>query len=154
MRLLIIAGVLALAAGAFLVAPAEAAPDNKRTTSFEVSCDEPIGDVTVSSNGGGAVFTEDGQVLLAKRLSGTTAITITVEGGPTISFDEPFEAGAKGSGFEGRLVDCTFTQQFQDAFTLTKKDVAGLGLSDSFIGANATITGTTTGSAEVVAPGS
>jgi hypothetical protein len=145
---------MALFASAFAAPPAEAAPDNKKTTSFPVSCDEPIGDVTASSNGGGAVFTEDGQVLLAKRLSGTTAITISVEGGPTVSFDEPFEAGAKGSGFEGRLVDCTFTQQFEDQFTLSKKDVADFGLGNQFIGATATVTGTTTGTAQVVAPGS
>jgi hypothetical protein len=94
-------------------------------------------------------------VLLAKQIIGVTTGTIGIEGGPTIQLPaEPFEEGAKGAGFEGRLVTCTFTQDFQDTFRLTKKDVAFLELGPSFIGATATVTGTTTGTAEVVAPGS
>ena len=132
MRLLILAGALLAGAGLFGGMSAEAAPDNKKTFTFDVSCDAPLDDITtVSGNGGGAVFTEDGQVLLAKRISGTTAITISIQGGPTISFDEPFEAGAKGKGFEGNLVSCDFTQQFEDQFTLSKKDVADFQLGNS-----------------------
>jgi hypothetical protein len=153
---LIAAGVLALVVGAAITATAAAAPDNKKTFTFDVSCDPPLQDVTtVSGNGIGAVFTEDGQVLLAKRISGVTNATISVEGGPTIPLPpEPFEAGAKGTGFEDRLVTCDFTQEFVDTFTLKKKDVAFLELGPEFIGRTATVTGTTTGTAEVVAPGS
>ena len=156
MRKLIVAGVLAMGAGILGVLPAAAAPDNKNTFSFDVSCDPPLQDVTtVSGNGSGAVFTEDGQVLLAKRISGVSSATISVGGGPTITLPpEPFEAGAKGKGFEGRLVRCEFTQEFQDTFTLAKKDLAFLDLGPEFLGATATVTGNTTGTAEVVAPGS
>jgi hypothetical protein len=156
MRVMLVAGVLALAVGAFAAMPAAATPDNKNTFSFDVSCDPPLQDVTtVSGNGSGAVFTEDGQVLLAKRISGVTEVTISVEGGPTIPLPpEPFEAGAKGKGFEGRLTTCTFTQEFVDTFTLKKKDLAFLELGQEFLGATATITGTTTGTADVMAPGS
>jgi len=156
MRKLIVAGVLAMGAGILGVLPAAAAPDNKNTFAFDVSCDPPLQDVTsVSGNGSGAVFSEDGQVLLAKRLSGTTNATISVEGGPTIPLPpDSFEAGARGGGFEGRLVTCEFTQEFQDTFTLGKKDLAFLELGPEFLGATATVTGTTTGVAEVVAPGS
>jgi hypothetical protein len=154
MRVLILAGALALAAGAFGMLPAQAAPDNKNTTTFEASCDEPIGDVIVSTVGNGAVFTEDGQVLLAKRISGISNATLSVEAGPTIPLPpETFEVGANGGGFEGRLVSCDFTQEFVDTFTLKKKDVAFLELGNEFIGATATVTGSTTGTAEVIAPG-
>jgi hypothetical protein len=156
MKKLIVAGVLAAALGAGFAASAAAAPDNKNTFTFDVSCDAPLQDVTtVSGNGSGAVFTEDGQVLLAKRISGTSTATISVEGGPTIPLPpDSFEAGARGGGFEGRLVTCEFTQEFQDTFTLGKKDLAFLELGPEFLGATATVTGTTTGTAEVVAPGS
>jgi hypothetical protein len=156
MRVMLIAGVMALGIGAFGAIPAVAAPDNKNTFSFDVSCDPPLENVTsVSATGGGAVFTEDGQVLLAKRISGTSTATISVEGGPTIPLPpDSFEAGARGGGFEGRLVTCEFTQEFQDTFTLGKKDLAFLELGPEFLGATATVTGTTTGTAEVVAPGS
>jgi hypothetical protein len=156
MRMFIVAGVLAVAVGVSFAATAAAAPDNKNTFSFDVSCDPPLDDVTsVSANGGGAVFTEDGQVLLAKRISGVSNATISIEGGPTIPLPpEPFEAGARGKGFEGRLVTCDFTQEFVDTFTLKKRDVTFLELGPEFIGATATVTGTTTGTAEVTAPGS
>jgi hypothetical protein len=152
---MLLATVLALATSAIGVIPAAAAPDNKNTITFDVSCDPPLEDVTtVSGNGSGAVFTEDGQVLLAKRISGVTNLTISVNGGPTITPPpEPFEAGAHGTGFEERLVTCEFSQEFTDTFTLKKKDVAFFELGNEFIGATATVTGITTGTAEVVAPG-
>jgi hypothetical protein len=155
MRKFVVAGMMAMVLSLGLAATAVAAPDNKNTFSFEVSCDPPLEDVTtVSGNGGGAVFTEDGQVLLAKSVSGVSNATISIEGGPTIPLPtESFEEGARGGGFEERLVTCEFTQDFVDTFTLSKKDVGFLELGDEFIGATATITGTTTGIAEVVAPG-
>jgi hypothetical protein len=151
-----VAGVLAAILGVSFAATAAAAPDNKNTFSFDVSCDPPLQDVTtVSGNGGGAVFTEDGQVLLAKRISGISNATISIEGGPTIPLpSQPFEVGARGGGFEGRLVSCDFTHDFVHTFTLKKKDVAFLELGPEFIGATATVTGTTTGTAEVTAPAS
>jgi hypothetical protein len=155
MRKFVVAGIMAMLLSVGLAATAVAAPDNKNTFSFEVSCDPPLEDVTiVSGNGNGAVFAEDGQVLLAKRVSGVSNFTISVEGGPTITPPpEAFEEGARGGGFEERLVTCEFTQEFVDTFTLKKKDLAFLELGDEFLGATATITGTTTGTAEVVAPG-
>jgi hypothetical protein len=153
---LLVLGMLSLTAVAFGTSTASAAPDNKNTFSFEVSCDPPLEDVTtVSGNAGGAVFTEDGQVLLAKSVSGVSNATISIEGGPTLALPpESFEEGARGQGFEGRLVTCDFTQEFEDTFTLKKKDLAFLELGPEFLGATATISGITTGTAEVVAPGS
>jgi hypothetical protein len=155
MRKFVAAGVMGIVLSLGLAATAVAAPDNKNTFSFEVSCDPPLEDVTtVSGNGSGAVFTDGAQVLLAKSVSGVSNATISIEGGPTIPLPaESFEEGAKGKGFEERLVTCEFSQEFVDTFTLKKKDLAFLELGDEFLGATATITGTTTGTAEVVAPG-
>jgi hypothetical protein len=156
---LIVAGIMAAILRVSFAATTVAAPDNGNTQSFDVSCDAPIGDITVTQIGRGqgdrVVFTEDGQVLVAKRVSGINSATISVEGGPTIPLPpEPFEEGSQGTGFEGRLVSCDFTIEFQDTFTLKKRDLAFLELGTEFLGATATVTGTTTGTAEVVAPGS
>ena len=154
-RVLISAGVLALMVGLFGIGSAQAAPDNKKTTTFDVSCDPPLGDLTVSSNGSGpVVFTEDGQVLVAKHITGTSNATLAVEGGPTIPLEpQQFTEGGNGNGPKRDLVSCDFTIQFEFQFTLKAKDAAAFGLSDSFIGATATITDTTTGTAEVLVPG-
>jgi hypothetical protein len=153
----VLAGILPVLLSVVFVVSVAAAPDNKNTQSFDVSCDEPIGDITVSQNSDNSptVFSEDGQVFVAKRITGTNNATITVEGGPTISLPpETFEEGSQGQGFEARLVSCEFTIEFEDTFTLKKRDVAFLGLGPEFIGATATFSGSTTGTAEVIVPGS
>jgi hypothetical protein len=148
---------MALTAGLVSIVPAAAAPDNKNTTSFEVNCDEPIGDVTVSENGQGqgdtVVFTQDGQVLVAKGIVGTSDATLAIESGPTIPLgEESFEDGIPGSGFEDRLVSCDVTIEFEDTFRLSKKFAEFLELPE-FAGALATVTGTLDGMAEVIVPG-
>ena len=159
MRLLILAPFLAIAVfGASSIMPAAAAPDNKNTTSFDVSCAEPLGDVTTVSTIGNSsadvVFTTDGDVLVAKHISATSTDTLTVEGGPTIPLGESsFEGGAKGGGFQDRLISCDFTIESQNTFRLSKRAVAFFELGDEFIGATATISSTLTGTAEVIAPG-
>jgi hypothetical protein len=158
MQKLIVVGVLFTMLAIGFAATTAAAPDNNNTQSFDVSCDAPIGDITVTQiaqgQGDRVVFTEDGQVVVAKRVSGINSATISVEGGPTILLPpEPFEDGSQGTGFEGRLVSCDFTIEFQDTFTLKKRDLAFLELGPEFIGAIATFAGSTTGTAEVIIPG-
>ena len=137
--------------------PAVAAPDNKNTVTFEADCDD-LGAITVSEiaqgQGGGAVFTEDGQVVIAKSISGTFEGSLTVTGGPTINFPpETFEVVGKGKGYADRLQACDFTQTFTDQFILDAQAVADFGLGDEFIGATATFTGTSSGTAQVIVPG-
>src|SRR5688572_19540591 len=107
-----IAVVGALALAAFGVAhSATAAPDNKNTESFPVTC-AGLGTFTVSTVGDNSAtaFGPDGQVFVAKQISGTATLTFDIEGGPTIGpIVEPFEEGAQGGGFEGRLIECSFT---------------------------------------------
>jgi len=154
----VLPGILPVLLSVVFVATAAAAPDNKNTQSFDVSCDAPVGDIAVTQiargQGDRVVFTEDGQVLVAKRISGINSATVSVEGGPTMSFPpESFEEGSQGNGFEGRLVSCDFTIEFQDTFTLKKRDLAFLELGNEFLGATATFTGSTSGTAEVIVPG-
>ena len=155
LRSLLIIPITALAALAFAL-PAAAAPGNDNVGSFEADC-EGIGPITVFENqrgqGGGTVFTEDGQVIIAKSISATGFAEFAVEGGPTFVLPEEFEEGANGGGFEDRLVSCDFTQTFTDEFTVDKKFAAEFGLDPSFIGATVTITGETTGTARVFFPG-
>ena len=77
-----------------------------------------------------------------------------MQGGPTINFPvEEFAEGSKGHGFSYRLTSCDFTNTFSDTFTLTAEDVAQFQISDTYIGATATFTGTNSGTAEVLIPG-
>jgi hypothetical protein len=151
LKYLLVIPIVALAALAFTL-PAAAAPDNKNVGSFEADC-EGIGPITIFESGGGATFTEDGQRIVAKRVSGTGFAEFVVEGGPTFVLPQDFEEGSNGKGFEGRLVSCDFTQEFVDEFTVDKKFAAEVGLDPSFIGATVTVTGEISGTAEVMFPG-
>ena len=75
-------------------------------------------------------------------------------GGPTIDFPpEPFvDHDTKGRGFRDRLTTCEFTASFSFTFTLSAQDVAQFQISDTYIGATATITGTTSGTTQVLTP--
>jgi len=156
MRLLILAPALALLVlGASSALPAAAAPEhNKNATTFDVSC-EGLGDFEVTSvENASAAFDPDGRVLVAKHIEGTFAGSLAVQGGPTINFPpEEFEEGSNGRGFRDRLISCDFTDTFSDTFKLTAEDVAFFELDESFIGADATFTGTNSGTAEVIVPG-
>jgi hypothetical protein len=152
LKYLLVIPIVALAALAFTL-PAAAAPDNKHTTSFEADC-EGIGTITVFESRGGATFTEDGQRIIAKRVSGSGFTEFAVEGGPTFVLPEEFEEGSKGKGFEDSLVSCDFTQTFMDEFIVDKKFAEEVGLDPSFIGATVTVTGEINGTAEVLFPGS
>jgi hypothetical protein len=155
LRSLLVIPIIALTALAFVL-PAGARPDNKNTGSFEADC-EGIGPITVfeniRGNGGGVVFTEDGQVIVAKRISGSGFVEFAVEGGPTFVLPEEFEEGSKGKGFQDRLVSCDFTQTFVDEFIVDEEFAEEFGLDPSFIGATVTVTGEINGTAEVFFPG-
>lgn len=149
----------ALVAVFALAVPAVAAPDNKNTAEVEVSCDQPLGELTVTiidRSSSVTAFTEDGQVLVIKHGLFEGLITIEVEGGPTIGpFPESFElASAKGGGFANQLVDCTGVYTFEDTFDLTRRDLAFFGLGDEFLGATTTVSGTFDFELGVIVPGS
>ena len=142
-----------------MAVPAVAAPDNQNTAEVQVSCDQPVGEVTVTiidRSSSVTAFTEDGQVLVIKHGLFEGLITIEVEGGPTIGpFPESFElASAKGGGFADQLVDCTGVFAFEETFDLKRRDLAFLGLGDEFLGATTTVSGTFDFELEVIIPGS
>ena len=158
MRLMILAPVLALALlGASSALPASAAPEhNKNATTFDVSC-EGLGDFEVTGvDNAATALGPDGQVFVAKHIEGTSTGSLAVEGGPTVNLppEEFVDHDSKGHGFTDRLTSCEFSATFSFTFTLTAEDVAFFGLDESLIGAEATFTGTTSGTAEVLTPGS
>ena len=156
MRLLVLTPVLAIALlGASSALPAAAAPEhNKNATTFDVDCgDLGAFEVTTVENAS-AAFDPNGRVLVAKHIEGTFTGSLSVQGGPTINFPpEEFDEGSKGRGFRDRLVSCEFIATFTETFTLTAEDVEFFELDESFIGAEATFTGTNSGTAQVIVPG-
>lgn len=137
--------------------PVSAAPDNKNTGGIEnVQCDAPLGtiDITfIEHNSSATAFAPDGQPLVIKRFAGEGTVTISIEGGPTMSFPDAFEDVSPGKGFADRLVECTGTFSFTESFTIKKKDAGFLMVGDEFIGATATVTGTINFTAMVIVPG-
>lgn len=135
--------------------PASAAPThNKNTTTFEVDCGD-LGTFEVTTvDHASSAFGADG-IFVAKHIEGTSTGSLAVVGGPTINFppEQFVDHDSKGRGFTDRLTSCDFTTTLSFTFTLTAQDVAQFQLSDTYIGATATFTGTTSGTAEVLTPG-
>jgi len=161
MRLLILAPVLAIALlGASSALPTSAAPDNKNTETIDVSCDEPIGDITITTmpNESVTAFGPDGRVFVVKGFSFESELTIEIEDGPTFEFEEEEEDLVPGKGFQGRLIECSFTEEFTEEHTLDEEtlpfleEMTGEEL-DEFLGATVTFSGTFTGTAHVLTPG-
>jgi hypothetical protein len=141
-----------------MAVPAWAAPSNSNTVEVELSCEEPIGDVTVTivdGSSGVAAFTASGQALVIKAAHFEGSITIEVEGGPTVGpLPESFELGsARGGGFADALVHCTGEYAFEETFELKRRDLGFLGLGTEFLGASTTVTGSFDFEMDVLAPG-
>jgi hypothetical protein len=155
LRSLLIIPIAATAALAFAL-PATAAPDNKNTGTFEVDC-EGIGNMTIvevqRGQGDGAVFTVDGEVVVARSITGSGETVFSFEGGPTIVFPEEFEEINPGAGAQDRLVSCDFTITFEDEFVANRNFLRRLGLDNSLLGVTVTVEGEITGTAEVIFPG-
>jgi len=132
-----------------------AAPDNKNTSTFTAVCDGVPVLVTQIAHANGAASFVAGDVSVVKRIAATAQFTFSIEGGPTLGpFQDSFEGGANGSGFEDRLVRCDFTLTFTDTFKASKKFIESFSLDPSLAGATVTVAGETTGTAWVVNPGS
>lgn len=143
---------------AFVQASASAAPtlQNKNIEPVDVDCGDPIGMAFILTMGNGVpAFLQNGQVVVGKRDSGEATFTITTADGLVSvgPFSNSFEAGAKGKGFEGRLVECSFSGPFTDPFTLTPGVAALFGIPEDYVGTKVTAEGTATGTASVVIPG-
>ncbi len=154
MRRRSVLAVLATAAALAAASAAAAAPDNKNTTTFTAVCDGvPVLVTAIEQSNGSATFI-GGEVTVVKRVSATALLTFAVEGGPTLGpIASPFEAGAKGGGFEDKLVACEFTFTFTDTFKANKRFVESFGLDQSLIGATITLTGEVSGTAWILNPG-
>ncbi len=159
----VLASIAALALFA-VSTTAIAAPDNKNTDSTPVDC-EGLGPITITENvrggenenaRGGVGFT-DGQVLVVKGFSGTSELTVAIEGGPTFELTDSFEQAVPGKGFESKLIACTLTEEFTEEHTLDEELLAFLEEAtgqqlDEFLSDKVSITGTFTGTAQVLAP--
>jgi hypothetical protein len=145
-----LAGVSAL----LFASVALAAPDNKNTISFEADC-EGMGLITVTTIGQSAssVVFQNGQPLVAKRIEADFTGNLAVTDGPTIPLSFSFVGGSMGIGFEDRLVECEFTQEIVETFSLKNRDLRMFELDPEFRGAEASLTATITGTAWVLVPG-
>ncbi len=155
-RLFLVIGSALLLAGA-LVAVASAAPTTKNPNIEEipVDCGGGIGGtVVLSVENSAAAFLPDGQVAVAKQISGDVSFTVTTFDGAVFGpiFDS-FEEGAKGKGFEGRLVECSFTETFTDTFLLDAGAAAFFDIPEGYVGTEVTLEGTVDGTASVIIPG-
>jgi len=153
------AALVAFSAAALLTTDlagvASAAPkeDHRKADIIPVVC-EGLGafDVITVENAATA-FGPDGQVFVAKRISGDTSGTITTHDGQTFPFSDSFTEGAKGNGFEDRLIPCSFTDTFMDTFVVDAEAASFLGIPAAYAGTEVTLAGTFNGTAWVLAPG-
>ncbi|MGB2695707.1 MAG: hypothetical protein WBD55_11060 [Dehalococcoidia bacterium] len=146
---LLLASVLA---GAALAAPKA---DNKNAHIIPVDCAGvgAFGAISIADNSA-TVFGPDGRVLVAKRISGDVSSTITTFDGAVFGpIDDSFVEGAKGKGFQGRLVECSFTEAFTETFTLDAETADVFGIPAAYVGTEATFNGTVDGTALVLMPG-
>lgn len=155
MRIFIAVAALLLASA--FVGAAAAAPTTKNPNIEEipVDCGGGIGGtVVLSVENSAAAFLPDGQVAVGKRFGGDVAFTITTFDGTVFGpvFDS-FEEGAKGKGFEDRLVECSFTETFTETFILRAEDAAFFGIPETYVGTEVTLEGTFNGTAWVIIPG-
>ena len=152
-------GVLLSASMLLVMAvPAAAAPSNENTAEVELSCEEPVGDLTVTiidRSSSVTAFTADGRVIVIKDAQFEGFFTLEVENGPTVGpFPESFElASARGGGFTDDLVHCTGEYRFEDTFELKRQDLAFLGLGAEFLGASATGVGVFAFEMDILIPG-
>ena len=145
---------LLLASGFFDVAAAAPKETQKNVEVITVDC-EGLGTVEIITKQNAATaFLPDGQVAVAKRFGGDTNFTITTFDGEVWGpFTDSFQEGAKGKGFEDRLVECTFTEEFTDAFTLDAGAAEFFSIPAEYIGTDVVIEGTFNGLAQVIIPG-
>jgi hypothetical protein len=151
--LLALSSALLLAGG--LVGTAAAAPkDTHNVQHITVDC-EGLGEIdVVTTENAASAFGPDGEVYVAKRFEFDQTITVTTFDGEVFGpFADTFSEGAKGKGFESRLIECTFPNDFSETFTLTEGDVEFFGIPAEYVGTEATFEGTGTGTAWVIAPG-
>ncbi len=155
-RLFVAFGSALLLAGA-VIGVASAAPTTKNPNIEEipVDCGGGIGGaVVLSVENSAAAFLPDGQVAVAKRFGGDVAFTITTFDGTVFGpvFDS-FEEGAKGHGFEDRLVECSFSETFTETFILDAEAAAFFGIPAGYVGTEVTLEGTFDGTVWVIIPG-
>jgi len=146
-------GVAAIAALAVGAGTALAAPDNKHTETFPVTCDGVTVEVTANARSQGAAAWVDGRVAVAKAFGGSGSFTVTVGGVTYGPFPEEFQEELHGQGLQDKVVECTFTDQFTETFPLDAETAEEFGIDPSLIGQTATVTGTFMGTVWVMLPG-
>jgi hypothetical protein len=149
----IAAGVL-LAVG--LVGVASAAPkEGKNHQPITIDCGGDIGEIEVLTGENSAVgFGPDGEVFVAKRFADEVEFTVTTFDDEVFGpFPDSFSEGAKGRGFEARLIECTFPIEFTDTFILDAESAEFFGIPEEYIGTEVTIEGSGTATVWIIDPG-
>ena len=156
MRRFLIALSSAILVASTFVGIAAGAPTekNKHTEVISVNC-QGLGTLQIVTMEHSAnAFLPDGQVIVAKRFSGTSEFTVTTFDGVVFGpISDSFTEGVKGKGFEGRLVECSFTESFTESFTLDAGGAEFFGIPPQYVGTDVTLNGTFSGVASVIIPG-
>jgi hypothetical protein len=153
--------VVAMAFGVSSTVGAAPPPSNPNYSTFTADCaDDAIGSFTVTTTDQGVqVFDADGKPLVLKALDASDDATLTV-GGETVQVGGSFGFAKPGDGYQDRLVECSFVESFTDTFRFGKRDVQFLSQVhpevdwSQFVGETATVSGTASGTAWVLRPGS
>lgn len=139
------------AAGAAVAAPKE---DSPRAQVVEADC-EGLGTVHVVVKGNSAAaFEIDGtRVFVSKRFAGEINGTVTTHDSQTFPVSDSFDEGARGRGFQDRLIDCTFAEMFTETFILTARDAGFFGIPAVYIGTEVTFDATLSATVSVTVVG-
>jgi hypothetical protein len=128
---------------------------DKNHQPLTIECGGEIGEIEAITGENSVVgFGPGGEVFVAKRFAFEVEFTVTTFDDEVFGpFLDSFSEGAKGKGFEGRLIECTFPEEFTDAFILDPDSAEFFGIPDEYVGTEVTIERSGTGTVWIVDPG-
>jgi hypothetical protein len=152
---ILIAIVSAVVLAGSVVAGAAAAPKEGKSHQTEsIDCGD-FGEFEVLTSENGATgFGPGGEVFVAKRFAFDMMITVTTFDDEVFGpFPDSFSEGAKGKGFEGRLIECSLPGSFAETFILDEGAAEFFGIPAEYVGTEVTFEGNGTGTVWIIDPG-